>query len=80
MARPLWVVGLLKFGFPGRFLIARLTKVPVIGRIMDRWLFQGDDIMYLPRDQVIQMNKPVEMPGEMVLPSQVVEYFIGKAN
>ena len=80
MARPLWVVGLLKLSFPGRFLVARLTKVPVIERIMDRWLFEGDDIMYLPRDQVIQVNRPIDMTEEMVLPSQVVEHFIDKAN
>ena len=80
MARPLWVVGLLKFGFPGRFLIARLTRVPVIGRMIDNWLFQGDDIMYLPRDRVIQVNRSIDMTEEMVLPSQVVEYFIDRAN
>lgn len=80
MGRPLWLVKLIKIGFPGRFLIAELTKVPIIGRILDHWLFEGDDIMYLPRDRVIQVNKPVDMPGEMVLPSQVVDYFIEEAN
>jgi len=73
-------VKLIKKGFPGRFLIAELTKVPIIGRILDHWLFEGDNIMYLPRDQVIQINKPVGMTEEMVLPSQVVEYFVEKAN
>jgi len=80
MARPLWLVELLKFGFPSRFLIAKMTKVPIIGGFMDRWLFEGDDIIYLPRDQVIQVNKPIDVPEEMVLPSQVVEYFIEQAN
>lgn len=50
MGRPLWLVELIKIGFPGRFLIAKLTKVPIIGRILDHWLFEGDDIIYLPRD------------------------------
>ncbi len=72
MARPLWFVELLKQGFPGRFLIARLTKMPVIGKVIDRWLFEGDDIIYLPKDQVIRVNKPVDVPEQMVLPSQVV--------
>jgi ferredoxin len=80
MARPLWFVELLKQGFPGRFLIARLTKVPIIGSAIDRWLFEGDDIIYLPKDQLIRVNKPVDVPEQMVLPSQVVEYFIDKAN
>jgi len=80
MARPLWFVELLKLGFPGRFLIARLTKVPIIGRAIDHWLFEGDDIIYLPKDHVIRVNKPVDVPEQMVLPSQVVEYFVNKAN
>ena len=80
MARPLWFVELIKKGFPGRFLIAKLTKVPIIGRAIDHWLFEGDDIVYLPKDQVIKINKPVDMPDQMVLPSQVVEHFIEEAN
>jgi ferredoxin len=43
-------------------------------------LFQGDDILYLPVDQVIEVNEAIDRPDEMVLPSQVVEYFIQKAN
>ena len=73
-------VKLLKRGFPHRSLIAKLTRTPIPGGIMDHMLFDGDDMIYLPKDQVIQMNKPMENPGEMVLPSQVVEHFIEKAN
>jgi len=80
MSRPLWFVQLIKKTFPNRFLVARATKVPIIGRILDRWLFEGDDLLYLPKDQVIQINQSLDMPGEMVLPSQVVEHFIEKAN
>ncbi len=80
MGRPLWFVELIKKGFPGRFLIARLTKVPIIGRIIDHWLFEGDHIIYLPRDRVVQINKTVDTSEQMVLPSQVVEYFIERAN
>jgi Pyruvate/2-oxoacid:ferredoxin oxidoreductase delta subunit len=80
MSRPLWFVQLIKKTFPRRFLVARATKVPIIGRILDRWLFEGDDLIYLPKDQVIEINQSLDMPGEMVLPSQVVEHFIEKAN
>ncbi|MBM3148515.1 MAG: 4Fe-4S ferredoxin [Chloroflexi bacterium] len=80
MSRPLWFVELLKIGFPGRFLIAELTKLPLIGKSLDRWLFDGDDMMYLPKDQVIQLNQRIDRPEEMVLPSQVVEHFIEKAS
>jgi ferredoxin len=80
MSRPLWFVDLLKIGFPVRFLIAELTKLPLLGKAMDRWLFDGDDLMYLPKDQVIQVNQQVYRPEEIVLPSQIVEHFIEKAN
>lgn len=80
MARPLWFVELLKQCFPGRFLIARLTKVPAIGKVIDHWLFQEDDIIYLPKEEAIQVNKPINAPEHIVLPSQVVKYFIDKAN
>jgi len=73
-------VGLLKLDFPGRFLIAKSTKVSTIRRAIDHWLFQDDDVLYLSKDQVVQVNKPVDVPEQMVLPSRVVEHFIDKAN
>jgi ferredoxin len=73
-------VQLVKKTFPRRFLVARATKVPILERILDHWLFEGDDLIYLPKDQVIQISQSLDMPGEMVLPSQVVEHFIEKAN
>ena len=80
MGRPLWFVELLKKAFPGRFLAAKFTKLPFIGNVIDHWLFEGDDIIYLPKDRVIRLNMPVDMPDQVVLPSQVVEHFIEKAN
>jgi ferredoxin len=88
MARPVWFVNLIKRAFPGRFRVARLTRVPVIGRAIDRGLFEGDDIIYLPRDDVfesavrhvIQVDQPIEVAGDVVLPSQVVTHFIERAN
>ncbi|MBN1614035.1 MAG: 4Fe-4S binding protein [Deltaproteobacteria bacterium] len=80
MARPLWFVALLKKTFSQRFLFARLTKVPIFGAMMDRLLFEGDDIVLLPRDAVIEVGEQVEPPGSVVLPSSVVDHFIDKAR
>jgi ferredoxin len=80
MGRPLWFVGLIKKAFPARFLAAKLTRMPLIGAVIDRCFFAGDDIVYLPRDRVIPLNISIDRPDQMVLPSQVVEYFIEKAN
>ncbi|MFX1537388.1 MAG: DUF362 domain-containing protein [Promethearchaeota archaeon] len=87
MVRPLWFIELLKKTFPQRFMIAKLTKVPIVGKIIYSMLFEGDDIIYLPKDdlvkssnQVIKINKTVNKPEEMVLPSQVLDRFIEEAN
>ncbi len=80
MARPLWFVELIKRGFPGRFWLAELTKVPVVGRGMDRWLFEGDDLVVLPRDRVIAVDESVEMPEPTALPSEVVARLVERAG
>ncbi len=80
MSRPLWLVSLLKLSFPTRFLVARLSKAPVIGGLLDRWFFAGDDLFYLPKDRVIPVNRSLDLPADLVLPSQVVDDFIATAN
>jgi ferredoxin len=80
VSRPLWFVALLKASFPGRFLLAQATRLPLVGDLVDRWLFWGDDLIYLPQDRVVPVNQPIESPGEMVLPSQVVAHFIREAQ
>jgi len=80
VARPLWFVKLLKKAFPNVKFIAKLTNLPILGTIFDYLLFKGDDIIYLPQDKVIDLNKPIGEYQEFVLPSQVLEYFINKAK
>ncbi|MHA2162846.1 MAG: DUF362 domain-containing protein [Candidatus Thorarchaeota archaeon] len=82
MGAPLWMVELLKKTFPNRRMIAQLTRVPILGRIVDKLLFEGDDIIYLPKDGVVEirLDKQLERPTETALPSQIVDHFIEKAN
>lgn len=80
MARPLWFVKLIKKTFPNVRFIAKLTNFPILGKIIDKLLFEGDEIIYLLQDKVIKVNKAVSEYDEFVLPSQVLEYFINKAN
>jgi ferredoxin len=80
MSRPIWFVKLIQKAFPYRSALAKLTRIPVVGRITDRLLFEGDDIIYLPQDRTIPVNQAIGNPGEVVLPSQVVEHFIEKAS
>ena len=79
MSRPTWFIDLIKKTFPGRFRFAALTKVPIIGRAVDRALFAGDDIIYLPKDNVIPIGRAIPGPESLVLPSQIVEHFIEQA-
>ena len=80
MSRPLWAVALLKRVYPSRFLAARLTRLPVVGRAVHRLLLHGDHLVYLPLDNLIPVNEEVEMAGSVVLPSQVLEHFIEQAG
>jgi ferredoxin len=80
MSRPRWFVGAIKMAFPGRFLAARATKMLLLGKMLDRWFFEEDHLIYLPKDRVIEINASIDLPGEMVLPSQIVEHFIEQAH
>ncbi|TFG26083.1 4Fe-4S ferredoxin [Candidatus Thorarchaeota archaeon] len=84
MARPLWFVKLLKKTFPNRSLIAKATNVPLIGGLVDKIFFEGDDVIYLPKDSVaqktIQIGRKLDKPEEITLPSEIVHHFIEKAN
>ncbi len=80
MSRPVWFVNLIKKLFPERHTFAKLTNVPLIGNMVDFGLFRGDDIIYLPKDHTIQINARIDHPGDVVLPSQIVEHFIEQAS
>ncbi len=80
MARPLWFVNILKKTFPNIKFIAKLTNVPIIGKIIDKLMFEDDDIIFITEDKVVSINQSVEKGSDLILPSQVVEYFINKAN
>lgn len=80
MSSPLWFVKLLKKTFPQRFAMAKLTRMPVIGGLLDRWLFGGDDLLYLPKDRVLAVEEEVDTGESMLLPSRVVDHFIAQAE
>jgi ferredoxin len=73
-------VALVKGAFPGRFLLARATRLPLLGSLLDRLLFEGDRLIYLPRDGVIPVHEAIASPEEMALPSQVVDCLIDQAS
>ena len=80
MGRPVWLVNLIKYFFPDRYRLAQWTHFPIISRSVDHMLFDGDDIIYLPKDQTVTINAVLEEPTSTVLPSQIVAHFIEQAS
>ncbi len=68
--------------FPYRFLVAKMTRVPLMREIIDKMFFDQTNLTALPKDSIVEINleKSIKPPDNIVLPSQVVEYFIRKTN
>lgn len=76
-------VRIIKHTFKTRFFLAKTCrKIPVLAVAVDKLLFEGDDIQVLPRDgsigtiQKIEINQPIPVNDEAVLPSQVLREMI----
>lgn len=80
MARPLWIVEVLKKLYPHRQFFAKMTRIPVIGKLVDYTLFRDDEMFFLPRAQSIPVQTDIDQPESLVIPFQVVEHFINQAN
>lgn len=80
MASPYWLKFLINKTFSQRFFYSKLTHNPVIGKLVDYLLFDGDDILILPNDKVIPINYEIDQPESLMAPSQVVEHFIRQAK
>jgi len=81
MSRPIWFVRAVQAAFPTRFGLATAARrIPLLGKLVDRFLFADDDVIYLPKDSVIPINQPIAQPEESALPSEVAAHFIKQAN
>ncbi len=70
--------------FQRRFLVAKMTHLPVAGKAIEFALFENDKMIYLPRDEtvkrkVIAMNQDVGSTN-IVLPSQVIDHFLRRSR
>jgi ferredoxin len=64
------------WAFPQRFLVARATRLPLVGQAADRVLFSNDKIFYLPQDRVVEVGRVIDPGTQTILPSQAVDHFI----
>ena len=78
---------LLRAAFGLRFAMARLTRLPVLGKGMEKALFDQDDMFYLPRDHTVNVagTREIEMgvevrPENVMLPSQVIDHFLRRSR
>jgi len=66
-----------------RFAGAEMTKWPIVGRLMERALFNGhrtgDALFYLPKDKVV-IDQSIDDQDSLVVPSIVVAHFIEEAK
>ncbi len=81
MSRPVWFVKIIQAAFPTRFRIAAAARrIPWFGKLVNRFLFEGDNVIYLPKDNLIRIHQPIAQPEESVLPSGIAAHFIEEAN
>ena len=76
----------LKYVFNTRYWLARQTRrSKTFNRVIKKTLFDGDDMIVLPKDGVVKKTVPVDIeiedPGDStVLPSEVVKRVISSAD
>ena len=75
-----FLVNLLSKGFGHRHRLARLTRVPVIGRAIDRLLFYRDELYYLPLESSIPLDIDLGDMSSTVMPPTVLDHFIDAAT
>jgi formate hydrogenlyase subunit 6/NADH:ubiquinone oxidoreductase subunit I len=80
MASPVWFVNLITKTFPQIFILAKATRIPILGQLIDYLLFHQDDIMYLPKTRSIKVNQSLEKDRDMVIPDKIMDHFIEKAS
>jgi len=85
-------VKVIKLTFKSRFTFAKLCrKIPLIANVVDKLFFEEDDIQVLPRDSSIKsnntvlceeitINRDVEVPENIMLPSIVLKEMIMKSK
>ncbi|MDZ7843590.1 MAG: 4Fe-4S binding protein [Anaerolineales bacterium] len=57
-----------------------MTRFPLIGKLVDHFLFRGDEMYFLPAPKTVEINSSLSGPGSTILPYQVADYFINQAK
>ncbi len=54
---PSFRILILKIAYRFKLLVAKLTRMPIVGKIIYYSIFKDDRLIYLPMDKVIQVNQ-----------------------
>ncbi|MEW5734744.1 MAG: 4Fe-4S binding protein [Thermodesulfobacteriota bacterium] len=80
MARPDFVIGLIKKVFVRDMKKASVTRLPLVGRVVESLLFEGDHLICLPNDRVVEVNRDLDGKEQMALPSALAEHYVDRAS
>jgi len=82
MKTSLRFVHLLEKIFPHRSKLAKLSKSPVVSKLFYKMIFNKNNLTVIPKDNVVEikLNKKIDPPDSVVVPSDIVHKFIDEAN
>ncbi len=78
MSRPNWLLSFIKLTFPRNPKHGWVTRLPGLGRWIEKQFFDGDHLITLPRNTVVEVNRLLEEQEHVVLPTDLMDYFIDK--
>ncbi len=78
MSRPVWFVEIIKKLFPRSGKWGAVTKIPLVGKVIEQFMFDGDHLVVLPLDEAVEDGGGTS--AVMVLPSEVALHFIDEAS
>lgn len=84
-------VNFIKLTFRSRFFLAKICrKIPTLAKLVDKLLFEGDDIQVIPRNasvksknlkvKDIEINADIPISEDTVLPNEVIKEMIRRST
>lgn len=80
MSRPDRFLKFVKLVFPRSFRPSVITKIPFIARKVEKAFFEGDDMILVPKDSVLPVNRKADDIGQFAVPSKIIEHFLDRAG
>jgi len=80
LTTPVFLVETIKRLFPLKLRLASLTRFPPVGAVVERLMFEGDELYYLPRERTVKVEEAVGGSSSLVLPSRIAEHFVERSS